>query len=151
MHLTNYSLNKDNVKFREAKSSDDDTGHKRTLTKLLERLKKDGHDTEKLMGEMKEIIIKTLLPIQKDLSHNYHACQPADVEGLMCFEILGFDIIIDHDMRPLLLEVNHAPSFATLSPLDYDIKSALFRDTFKLLNMSVDKKKEHIKKQIEAK
>jgi tubulin polyglutamylase TTLL6/13 len=64
----------------------------------------------------------------------------------MCFEILGFDIIIDKDLKPLLLEVNHAPSFATASSLDYDIKSALFRDTFKLLGMSVFKKQEHIKK-----
>ena len=63
MHLTNYSLNKENVRFREAKSVDDDTGHKRTLTKLLERLKKDGNDTDRLMAEMKDIIIKTLLPI----------------------------------------------------------------------------------------
>jgi hypothetical protein len=63
MHLTNYSLNKDNIKFREAKSVDDDTGHKRTLTKVLERLKSDGHDTHKLMSEMKDIVIKTLLPI----------------------------------------------------------------------------------------
>jgi len=63
MHLTNYSLNKDNARFREAKNVDDDTGHKRTMTVLLERLKRDGHDTEKLMAEMKDIIIKTLLPI----------------------------------------------------------------------------------------
>ena len=64
----------------------------------------------------------------------------------MCFEILGFDIIIDHELRPLLLEVNHAPSFATLSPLDYDIKSTLIHDTFNLLGMSVDKKRDHIRK-----
>jgi tubulin polyglutamylase TTLL6/13 len=146
IHLTNYSLNKENRKFREPTKIDDDNAHKRTLTKTLERLKWDGHDTDRLMAEMKDIIIKTLLPIQKDLSHNYHACQPADVEGLMCFEILGFDIIIDRDLKPLLLEVNHAPSFATGSPLDYDIKSKLFKDTFQLLGMSVDKKKEVIKK-----
>ena len=69
----------------------------------------------------------------------------------MCFEILGFDIIVDKDLKPLLLEVNHAPSFATQSPLDYEIKAAVFRDTFQLLGMSVEKKKEIIKKQIEAK
>jgi tubulin polyglutamylase TTLL6/13 len=40
----------------------------------------------------------------------------------MCFELLGFDVILTHDMRPMLLEVNHAPSFATDSPLDLDIK-----------------------------
>ena len=64
----------------------------------------------------------------------------------MCFEILGFDIIIDKDFKPLLLEVNHAPSFGTASPLDFEIKHALFRDTFKLLGLSIEKKKEIIRK-----
>jgi len=48
--------------------------------------------------------------------------QPSDFESLMCFELLGFDIILNSDLKPLLLEVNHAPSFATDSPLDKDIK-----------------------------
>ena len=64
----------------------------------------------------------------------------------MCFEILGFDIIIDRDYKPLLLEVNHAPSFSTASPLDWEIKQKLFRDTFRLLGMSIEKKKEIIRK-----
>ena len=63
VHLTNYSLNKENDSFREPKHLNDDTGHKRTLTKLLERLKRDRCDVDKLMAEMKDIIIKTLLPI----------------------------------------------------------------------------------------
>ena len=40
----------------------------------------------------------------------------------MCFEVLGFDIILDHKLKPYVLEVNHAASFATDSPLDKKIK-----------------------------
>jgi len=46
----------------------------------------------------------------------------------MCFEILGYDIILDIDGKPWLLEVNHAPSFTTDSPLDSAIKKDVIRD-----------------------
>ena len=55
----------------------------------------------------------------------------------MCFELLGFDIMLDKDCQPSLLEVNLAPSFMTDSPLDDEIKSKLMKDLFKLLGMSV--------------
>ena len=51
----------------------------------------------------------------------------------MCFELLGFDIILDSKLKPYLLEVNHAPSFATDSPLDLEIKQKLFQDMFEML------------------
>ena len=69
----------------------------------------------------------------------------------MCFEILGFDIILDKNCKPYLLEVNHAPSFATDSPLDYEIKHSLFCDTFRLLGLSVAKKKAKVKQLYEDK
>jgi tubulin polyglutamylase TTLL6/13 len=43
----------------------------------------------------------------------------------MCYEILGFDIMIDEKAKPWLIEVNHSPSFATESPIDYKIKFGL--------------------------
>jgi len=64
VHLTNYALNKDNDDFKQAESVNDDTGHKRSLTCVLKRLKEDGHDTEKLMSDIREVIIKTLLCCQ---------------------------------------------------------------------------------------
>ena len=127
------------------KNVNDEKGHKRSLHKVLARLKQEGHDPQKLMGEIKDIVVKTILPIQQELAHNYRTCQPADQENLMCFEILGFDIILDKHCKPFLLEVNHAPSFATDSPLDYEIKHGLFVDTFKLLGLTVDKKKHKLK------
>ena len=137
MHLTNYAINKESSQFQAARSLNDETSHKRALTKVLDRLKSDGQDTDRIMGEVKDIIIKTLITIQHDLAHNYRTCQPSDFENLMCFEILGFDIILDDKGKPILLEVNQAPSFATDSPLDYEIKRGLFQDTFRILDMSV--------------
>lgn len=60
----------------------------------------------------------------------------------MCFEVLGFDIILDHRLRPYVLEVNHTSSFATDSPLDKKIKLSLMKDTFKILNLSTKRKKQ---------
>ena len=57
---------------------------------------------------------------------------------------MGFDIILDSDLRPILLEVNHAPSFATDSPLDYEIKHKLFVDMFNLLGLTLDRKKKKL-------
>ena len=67
----------------------------------------------------------------------------------MCFEILGFDIILDKNCKPFLLEVNHAPSFATDTPLDYEIKKRLFQDTFQLLGLSVERKRAKVLKMFE--
>jgi hypothetical protein len=50
---------------------------------------------------------------------------------------LGFDILIDEELTPHLLEVNHMPSFSTDSTLDFEIKSQLLMNTFQLVNMTV--------------
>ena len=48
--------------------------------------------------------------------------------------------MIDDNMKPYLIEVNHAPSFATESPFDLNIKQKLLEDTFRILNLSQKKK-----------
>ena len=58
----------------------------------------------------------------------------------MCFQILGFDIMLDRDCKPYLLEVNHSPSFSTDSPLDEKVKGDLIRDTVRLLGLTRKRK-----------
>lgn len=59
----------------------------------------------------------------------------------MCFEILGFDIFLDEQVKPWLLEVNSLASFAADSPLDKKIKSELLVETLTLLNLTQKKKR----------
>ena len=49
--------------------------------------------------------------------------------------------MLDDKLKPWLIEVNNMPSFATDTPIDEKIKSDLMLDTFKLLNLSVKRKK----------
>jgi len=62
----------------------------------------------------------------------------------MCFEVLGFDIYIDDQLKPYVLEVNHTPSFATDSVLDAKIKKNVIKDALVLLNLSVKNKRDEI-------
>lgn len=58
----------------------------------------------------------------------------------MCFEILGFDVMIDDKAVPWVLEVNHAPSFSTDTPLDFKIKKGVITDAIALLNLNYKKR-----------
>jgi tubulin polyglutamylase TTLL6/13 len=58
--------------------------------------------------------------------------------GSRCFEVLGFDIMLDSNLNPWLIEVNHLPSFGTDSPLDKDIKDRLMRQVFSVLPTMAD-------------
>ena len=48
MHLTNYALNKENSDFKQATSTEDDSGHKRTISTVYARLRQQGHDIDKI-------------------------------------------------------------------------------------------------------
>jgi len=40
----------------------------------------------------------------------------------MSFELLGFDILLDENLKPILLEVNSYPSFAIDGEVDKQVK-----------------------------
>ncbi|KAB1257291.1 Tubulin polyglutamylase TTLL13 [Camelus dromedarius] len=140
MHLTNYAINKHNENFVR----DDAVGSKRKLSTLNTWLREHGYDPQELWGDIEDIIIKTIISAHSVLRHNYRTCFPQYLSGgtCACFEILGFDILLDHKLKPWLLEVNHSPSFTTDSRLDREVKDALLCDAMTLINLrGCDKRK----------
>ena len=101
------------------------------------------------MQEIKDIIVKTLIAGQPNVSEAFKSCQLDDFENSMCFEILGFDIMLDANAKPYLLEVNHSPSFSTDSPLDEKVKGELIKDTMRLLGLT-KKRKQMYRKNLQA-
>jgi hypothetical protein len=85
----------------------------------------------------KDIILKTLLVCEPFLFHTYKMCRPGQLPGTesVCFEILGFDILIDEKLKPWVVEVNRCPSFGATQQIDYDIKSRLLTESFELLHL----------------
>lgn len=48
--------------------------------------------------------------------------------------------MLDENLDPYLIEVNHAPAFGTDSKLDLMIKRQLLQDSFRMLNVSLKRK-----------
>jgi len=143
MHLTNYAIQKKSDAFVKNEDGKDDEGHKRSLTSIMEHWKANqpGFCPEKMMRQIEDIAVKAVISAQPGLAHAFRSCQPDDLENSMSYQILGLDIMITQDMKPWLIECNNLSSFGTDSPLDKKVKYDLIYDTFKLLNLSVKRKK----------
>uniref|UniRef100_A0A8C1U3J6 Tubulin--tyrosine ligase-like protein 5 n=1 Tax=Cyprinus carpio TaxID=7962 RepID=A0A8C1U3J6_CYPCA len=131
MHLTNYSVNK---KSSDYVSCDDpeveDYGNKWSMSAMLRYLRQEGKDTTLLMGQIEDLIVKALLSAE---IHIATACKMFVPHRCNCFELYGFDVLIDSNLKPWLLEVNLSPSLACDAPLDLKIKASMISDMFSLV------------------
>ncbi|XP_046819364.1 tubulin polyglutamylase TTLL5 [Vespa crabro] len=133
MHLCNYSINKFHVDYVKSEDPDaEDVGHKWTLSALLRHLRSIGQDTEQLMQRIEDIIIKSILATASGI---VSGVKQFVKHPETCFELFGFDILIDDTLKPWLLEVNLTPSLGCDSPLDVRLKSALIADLLTLVGI----------------
>lgn len=134
IHLTNAAIQdnsiqqKLNKRERQVKSATTFQqkygGSKISLDMLKRKLSKSHISWNLIWEQVKIIVLKTLISAQLDIQFS-----PS------CFELFGFDVLIDSNLNCFLIEVNMSPSLERSNVLDDQIKLQLIDDIIKLLDV----------------
>ena len=85
----------------------------------MDVLKSQGIDTEVLWERIKGVIERAL---QGVLLYNNRVLKTQGFMLKNCHKVYGFDILVDRQLKPWLIEVNSSPSLSADTPTDYELK-----------------------------
>merc|ERR1711963_352904 len=119
IHLTNVAIQKQAPDY-------DPEGSKWSIYQLRLYLSaRHGFEAvEDLFRLMDDIFVKSLQSVQRVMINDKH-----------CFELYGYDILIDSDLKPWLCEINASPSLSASNQADYDLKNAMLSDIFNVVDL----------------
>jgi len=133
-HLTNYAVNKNNKNYvqNESPFDVDYNSSKWTLTSLQQYLEEHNINSELIFSKIDDIIIKTFISSENNLINaisKYCAYQEN------CFELYGFDILLDENLNCWLMEVNLSPNLHFDAAIDLKIKGEMIAEIFDLIRI----------------
>ena len=118
IHLTNVAIQK------TGEGYNDTHGGKWSIKNLkffLEMTR--GKDlVEKCFEGIRNIVYISLKSVQSVIINDKH-----------CFEVYGFDVLIDEALKPWLIEVNASPSLTASTENDRTLKMSVVNDTFQIV------------------
>lgn len=86
MHLTNYAINKKSKNFKKGEDEDTSNSSKRSLESIFDRIEEDyGVKRDVIWDRIADLVNKTVISVQPELSHIYKASQSGDRLGKICF------------------------------------------------------------------
>ena len=77
-----------------------------------------------MFKQMDDIFIKSLQSVQKIMINDKH-----------CFELYGYDILLDGNLKPWLIETNASPSLTASNQEDNELKVRLLDDMLNVIDM----------------
>ncbi len=118
IHLTNVSIQKHGEEYNNIH------GGKLAVQNLRLYLEttRGKSATEKLFKEISWLIV-----------HSLKSVAPVMVSDRHCFECYGYDIIIDDNLKPWLIEVNASPSLSSTTTSDRIMKYKLINDIINIV------------------
>ena len=121
VHLTNYSVQKYNKNFSKIEK-----GNEISFGTFQEKLDKIG-DGKNFKRDVMPKIIKII-----SISANSAKSKINVLNKKNCFEIFGYDFILDSNFNPFLLEINTNPGLEESSPLIEMLVPRMIDDAFRL-------------------
>lgn len=134
VHLTNYSVQKNAETYTQnkSKSANNLRASKWSLKTLQKVFEDHGKDYKSVKKQMKDLIIKMIIAVEPPIVDGLN---DAGISSKLCYELYGFDIIIDSNLKPWILEVNISPSFSSSSPFDKTLKTKLICDILTIVGL----------------
>ena len=83
---------------------------KRTLTSLWTSLEKKGIDVNQIKKNIADTCGRTMEMYGPLIDQAFLAASNLKTVNGLPFQVLGFDVLIDKDLKVWLLEINHSPS-----------------------------------------
>ncbi|CAD8200154.1 unnamed protein product [Paramecium octaurelia] len=77
---------------------------------------------QKMMDDIHNIMLTSLKSVQAVIQNDKH-----------CFEMYGYDILLDANLKPWLIEINASPSLTTTTPVDKNLKLNLINDVYNIV------------------
>ncbi|XP_029038482.2 tubulin monoglutamylase TTLL4-like [Osmia bicornis bicornis] len=135
MHLTNTSVNKFSPNFQPNDSPDECKGNMWSLKSLWNYLSTmEGVNILELWNKIKDLTIKTMISAEAAL---VNASKKTTLSSYNFYQLFGFDVLLDGQYRPWLLEVNDYPSMEPDTPLCKLVKGQLAKDYLNLVGFHV--------------
>ena len=121
IHITNHSLQKKCSKFAQY-----EYGNEMSYDDFKKVMKEDNIPLEKfdkMIEEMKYLI---------KISFKSVGTKLMKITPVLCFEIFGYDFILDNDFKPWILEINNNPGLGISSPVILKLVPRMLDDAFRL-------------------
>lgn len=103
----------------------------RMISDVFAQMKTNGVDIDLLWKKIDETAVATVITAYQFLVEGQDQQCP-NVGYSRCFQILGFDILIDKDLNPTILEVNYRPSLETDTDAEKSLKIQMLSEAMKI-------------------
>lgn len=137
VHLTNYDLHVTNeqtfvdaMKDQTAECKLD--GLRADWNELKRSLAAKGHDVDCMWDDIQDLITKSFIAAEGPLTK---AVKTHVKTRGTAYEVTGFDVLLDDQLKPWLLEVNHTPSLCPHTDLENSIKREMLRSLYQLADV----------------
>lgn len=118
IHLTNVAIQKHNGDYNNKHGGKWDLNNLRLYLEQTAGLEA----SNRCFAGIDQLIVHSLKSVQNVMINDRH-----------CFECYGYDVLIDGDLKPWLVEINASPSLSTTTESDRIMKQSLLRDIYTIV------------------
>lgn len=97
---------------------------------------------QRLYSSICDLVIKTLIACEPNFYILGHKARTASTYPRISFGIYGFDIMLQSNGKPILIEVNSSPATATSTQLDVNVKYPMIAEALNTIGIPVEKRNE---------